>query len=357
MTDRLRTLLDAERRIELLQGRVQVGGSQGVTRLVLAQLLAQASSDELRELGRGGWSNAAQLGFDAPDVGSHSFDHFRHYSLLQRLSMPLFDLFDGTALRSMRNFTVRLGDSVLPTRNSVLMPDAFVGYDAATREYYLEGPPLMAIEIIDPSNVREELERLSLYQAAGTPEVWWLEPQRQLARQFVLQEGRYNLQTHASGWLESAAVQGLALHLDEAWEPGWAPPLEVAYKGELSKLSEPVTTQAPPPEGGLTEAMRDELLGSVLSVLAELRNQPERGGYPANLPFAPRPTLAPQPITFEPFISWMPEAKFELIDGHLIVGSEQGNRELLGLLLVSFGLAEAYALMPAEVQGTLRGVN
>ena len=348
MTDRLRTILDAERRTELLRGRVQVGGSQGVTRLVLAQLLSQTSLEVLRELGRGGWSDAAQLGFDAPEVNSPGFDHFRHYSLLQRLSIPLFDLFDGTALRSMRNFTVRLG-------NSVLMPDAFVGYDAATREYYLEGPPLLAVEITDPYNLREELGRLSLYQAAGTPEVWWLEPHRQLARQFVLQEGRYSLQTHTSGWLESAAVQGLALHLDDAWEPGWAPPLKVAYKGKLSKLSEPPTRQAPPLEGGQT--MRDELLGSVLSVLAELRNQPERGGYPANLPFAPRPTLAPQPITFEPFISWTPEAKFELIDNHLIVGSEQGNRELLGLLLVSFGLAEAYALLLEETKGALRGVN
>lgn len=350
MTDRLRTILDAERRIELLRGRVQVGGSQGVTRLVLAQLLAQASSDELRELGRGGWSDAAQLGFDAPEVATSGFGHFRHYSLLQRLSMPLFDLFSGTALLAMRNFAVRLGDSVL-------MPDAFVGHDAATREYYLEGPPLLAVEIIDPYNPREELERLSLYQMAGTPEVWWLEPHHQLARQLVLQGGRYSLQTHTSGWLESVAVQGLALHLDEAWEPGWAPPLKVAYRGKLSKLSEPVTTQAPPLEGGLTEAMRDELLGSVLSVLADLKDEPDRGGYKADLPFDPRPALAPQPITFEPFISWMPEAKFELMDNRLIVGSEQGNRELLGLLLVNFGLAEAYALLPDETKGALRDVN
>lgn len=195
MTDRLHIILDAERRIELLQGRVQVGGNQRITRLVLAQLLAQASVDELRILGREGWQDAAPFVLNEPPISTGDFNHRRHYSLLQRLSMPLFDLLKGTALTTFsRDIVVWLGESALT-------PDVFVGFGAAMREYYLEVPPLLAIEIVDPYNVREELGRLSVYGAAGTPEVWWLEPQRQLARQFVLQ-GRYTLRTQTTGWLE-----------------------------------------------------------------------------------------------------------------------------------------------------------
>ena len=335
MDERLHAILASERRLELIRGRVQVGGNKNATRLVLGQLLAQTSLNGLRELGGDGWQGAAQFSLDPPAIRATSFDHHRHYSLLQRLSLPLFDVLGETALVTHnRDVAVWLGDSALT-------PDVFVGYDAAMREYYLEGPPLLAIEIIDPYNLKEELERLSIYAASRTPEVWWLEPERGCARQFILQEDRYKLRTQRAGWLGSVAVPGLELHLDEAWEPGWGPSLMIAYQGRLSRLSEPPPPSTrPPPEGGFTEAVRDSLLGSVLNVLAELKDEPERGGFKADSPFAPSVTLTPQLIPFETFISWVSEAKFEMLDGELVIGSERGNRELLGLLLMSCGLAE-----------------
>ena len=51
VNERLHKLLDAERRIELISGRVQVGGNRVMTRLVLQQLLAQSTLTELRDLG------------------------------------------------------------------------------------------------------------------------------------------------------------------------------------------------------------------------------------------------------------------------------------------------------------------
>ena len=351
MDERLRAILASERRLELVRGRVQVGGNENATRLVLGQLLAQASLESLRELGGDGWGSAAQLSLNLAPVRAANFKHGRHYSLLQRLSLPLFDVLRETALVTHnRDVAVWLGDSALT-------PDAFVGYDAAMREVYLEGPPLLAIEIIDPHNFKEELERLSIYAASRTPEVWWLEPDRGCARQFILQGG-YTLRTQRAGWLGSVAVPGLELHLDEAWEPGWGPSLKVAYQGRLSRLSEPPPPSTrPPPEGGFTEAVRDSLLGSVLNVLAERKDEPERGGFKADLPFAPSVALTPQLIPFETFISWVSEAKFELSNGELVIGSEGGNRELLGLLLMSCGLTEAFALLPSKVKELLRGMN
>ena len=153
----------------------------------------------------------------------------------------------------------------------------------------------------------------------------------------------------------------LELHLDEAWEPGWGPSLSVAYQGKLSRLSEPPipSTLVPkqPLAVGLTEAASESLLNSVLNVLADIKNEPERGRFRADLANAPRITLTPKLVSFETFISWVPKAKFEVFNGEFVIGSQRGNRELLGLLLVSYGLAEAFALLPDELIRLLGGVN
>ena len=127
--------------------------------------------------------------------------------------------------RTPRDIAVRLGDSVLT-------PDVFVGYTSAMREYYLDGSPLLAIEGVDPYNPAEELERLGLYFEYGTPEVWWFESAQALVRQFVLQGGDYTVSTYHDGWLESVAVEGLAVDLGGAWQPGWRPPLSMRYRGK-----------------------------------------------------------------------------------------------------------------------------
>ena len=349
MDKRLHTILEFERRIELLRGRVQVGGHRPATRLILAQLLAQASLAELRDLGGDRWRDAAQLAHPAPTVETGAFNHPQHYGLLQRVSVALFSVFKDTALATYsRDIAVRLGDSALT-------PDVFVGFEAAMREYYLEGPPLLALEIIDSYNPTQESERLGLYLAHKTPEVWWLEPERGCVRQFVLEGQTYTLHTQTEGWLESVAVSELAVSLDGAWQPGWQPLLNVAYRGQVSEWGEKGSSRPPPSE--VTEALREELLGGVLEVLAELKDEPDRGGFKADLAFTPRIGLVPTPVTFEEFISWTTEAKFEVSDNKLIIGSERGNFELLGLLLMTFGLIEAFSLLPDEVKGVLRGVN
>lgn len=351
MHERLKQILDAERRIELINGRVQVGGTQAMTRLVLQQLLAQASLAELRDLGADGWHDAAQLALELPPLPTGNFDHRRHYSLLQRVSLPLFEVLGGSALIThSRDIAVRLG-------SNVLTPDVFVGHTTAMREYYLDGPPLLAVEIIDPYNPVEELERLGLYLASGTPEVWWLEPAHGHLQRFSLRGGRYTLQTHASGWVESTSVVGLALCLDNAWQPGWRPSLGAKYRGKTNESPGQPTEVVVPPAEGRVQEKPDAVLSKVLASFTEAGDETQRGGYPADMPFSPKIGLAPQPVGFEAFISWTTEAKFEAVDDRLVIGSERGNYELLGLLLTSVGLIEAFLLLGAEVKAMLRGVN
>ncbi len=349
MNERLEQIVRAERRIELVYGRVQVGGTQAMTRLVWQQLLAQATLDELRELGTDGWRSAAQFALELPPLSTSSFDHTRHYSLLQRVSLALFEILNGSALTThSRDIAVRLGASVLT-------PDVFVGYKAAMREYYLDIAPLLAVEIIDPHNPREELERLGIYLASATPEVWWLEPAHGCLQQFSLQGGFYTVQTHTRGWVESVAVAGLSLCLDEAWRPGWRPALRANYRGKTNEPPRQPNAGASVPLEELTgsEVVRQE----VLEQMTQPTYEPERSGYLANLPFTPHIGLAPQRVDFEAFISWTTEAKFEVANDRLVIGSERGNVELLGLLFVSMGLVEAYSLLSTEVRTALREVN
>ena len=352
VNERLTRILDAERRIELIRGRVQIAGSRAMTRLVLQQLLVQTTLAELRDLGGERWRGAAQLAPQLPLGHIGTFNHRRHYSLLQRVSLPLFELLSGSALTThARDIAVRLGDSVLT-------PDVFIGSTSAMREYYLEGSPLLAIEIIDPYNPAEELERLGLYFEYGTPEVWWFEPAHALVRQFVLQGGDYAVSTYHDGWLESAAVEGLAVDSEGAWQPGWRPPLTIRYSGKSNTRPEPQIPNIPPHQTvELTDLEMETLLGEVLGTFDVPEGEPVRRGYHADLPFAPHVGLAPQQVSFEAFISWTTEAKFEVVDDQLVVGSPRGTRELLGLLLQSLGLIDAFSLLDADTKAVLGGAN
>jgi hypothetical protein len=62
---------------------------------------------------------------------------------------------------------------------------------------------------------------------------------------------------------------------------------------------------------------------------------------PFNLPVF----LHHTPISFEDYIKWCPEAKFEWIDGKPHIGGWAGTRNVLGLLLKAFGLREAVRLL------------
>jgi len=63
----------------------------------------------------------------------------------------------------------------------------------------------------------------------------------------------------------------------------------------------------------------------------------------------PIPDLQPRPITMDQYHNFTPE-KLELIEGYLIWSDAFDERlDLLSLLLVNEGLAEAVRLAPAEL--------
>ena len=75
-----------------------------------------------------------------------------------------------------------------------------------------------------------------------------------------------------------------------------------------------------------------------------------------SVPFAPRLDLQPVRITFEEYISWGGELKFEMIDGKpLFGGSDQTTREWLGLLMMTLGVSETVKYLPPKDWATVIG--
>jgi len=349
MTERLERILGLERRIELTDGHLTVGGSAAATRLVLQELLQRCSLQELVNLGGEAWLEAAHLAPARASVQAEEagFPYARHYGLLQRLTLPLYALFGGDPwLLYTRDIVVKLAQDALT-------PDVFVTVrDARTpmRAYYLEGPPVLVLEVVPGGSPARELFRLGCFERHGVPEVWWLDVRAERAIVFTRSGACYRARVQRRGWLESRHLPGLVLNLDEAWQPGWDPPLTVrlgAYE-----VRDALPSASPPKE------VLAELRGAALGALAEVVREPPQGHAEVkygDLPFAPRVGLAPGPVSFEAFISWAPEAKFEVMGGELVVGSFEGSLQLLGMLLMNAGRAGAWPLLTAEQQEGLRG--
>jgi hypothetical protein len=65
------------------------------------------------------------------------------------------------------------------------------------------------------------------------------------------------------------------------------------------------------------------------------------GGFGCSRDFSRGSPRSPLQFFQKPAISWCPEAKFERDGGGLSIGSHEGSRHVLGLLLMTLGLVEA----------------
>ena len=73
-------------------------------------------------------------------------------------------------------------------------------------------------------------------------------------------------------------------------------------------------------------------------IQADRQLQTDTGACWGSLLFTPDVQLEAVPIAFEEYMSWCPEAKFEFIQGKPLIGSTPGTRNVLAMLLMTFGL-------------------
>ncbi|MEN3001927.1 MAG: Uma2 family endonuclease [Armatimonadota bacterium] len=93
-------------------------------------------------------------------------------------------------------------------------------------EQYFEGAPDLIVEILSPSNRNiDRLTKYEEYEAIGVPEYWLIDPDRQYAEFFQLDEtGAYRVAFSGSeGVYRSRVLEGLWLELRWLWErpPVW----------------------------------------------------------------------------------------------------------------------------------------
>lgn len=88
------------------------------------------------------------------------------------------------------------------------------------QETYLDGPADLVVEIVSPESAgRDRGEKFIEYEAGGVLEYWLLDPQRQWAEFYLLQNGRYHLTfAGAAGEYRSTVLPGFWLRTEWLWQ-------------------------------------------------------------------------------------------------------------------------------------------
>jgi len=88
------------------------------------------------------------------------------------------------------------------------------------QETYLDGPADLVVEIVSPESAGcDRGEKFIEYEAGGVLEYWLLDPQRQWAEFYLLQNGRYHLAfAGAVGEYRSTVLPGFWLRTEWLWQ-------------------------------------------------------------------------------------------------------------------------------------------
>lgn len=317
-----------DRKLELIDGNVIVCNDLGLSRLTLQSLLITGGLGELaRDVPADLLQQAIRERGDGPaEVVSVSceVDH-QHRNAVHHLGMGAFVCLRQGLQTGGRDLVVRLGNDALTPDLYVARPDS----DGMQGPNFFDGCPELIIEVEHEGH--EEADRVGkreLYEAAGVPEFWCVNPVSREARRWVNGDHEFSERPVLSGGLlECGAIPGLALDLDQLF--AGAEDYEADFdnlwrwKGEGERIGLP-------------------------------SREIEQVGWDS-LSYAPRWSLEPEPVSFDEFMSWCGEAKFEWMGSRpAIGGGEDTTRRLTGLLVMTFGLREALRLAPEEKIGECR---
>ena len=246
--------------------------------------------------------------------GKHNY---AHNSLRQKLNMALWqvgEFLGGTVLG--QDFVMRLGD------NGFTPDVVFIAREhlSQLRAYYLDGAADLVIEVILPSHsYADKVAKKDYYHADGVKEYWIVDPQTKQIEFWRNQNGTFHQQqSESDGCYRPSNIPGLVFLTHQLWQE------------ERSDL----------------ELFRLEVTSSCDRSKIHF---PENGLSYGELPFQPQIQLEPTPISFEQYIWWSPEAKFEFFEGKPDIGGRTGIRNLIGMLLMTFGLTSSIKVLPPTV--------
>jgi Uma2 family endonuclease len=135
---------------------------------------------------------------------------FRHAKIIHRLHELLKPLTENcSAGTDIGETYIEMGYKM--GKRAWLQPDVSISYLNQPCNDYLEGAPLLAVEVISESNTAEQMDRkVKTYLANGGKEVWVVYPKTQYILMF--REGRVE---EFRGTLRSDIVPGLLIDLDQ----------------------------------------------------------------------------------------------------------------------------------------------
>ncbi len=338
-----------ESKLELIDSRLIVGNTIAGSRLLLRQILQGwdvAAAVALAPLNS--WVEALSVGFEIPITGQTSNitqilddlqsqiarreyypedliagfrgDENNHNAIRQHLTTALWQVAQLVGGQCMsRDFVMRLD-------NNGFTPDLLFFTSKERNQlfsWYLGGAAELVVEVLRPGHeYADRIVKRDYYAAALVPEYWIIDPKEQLIEFWRLRDGVYQQQFLAlDGRYRPSSIPGLAFSPALLWrEEDW-------YRGRQNQ--EMFTLEAPEQPYQRIPSHNDGL------------------GWGC-LPFSPDLRLEPVPISFEQYICWCPEAKFEFWDGKPQIGGEKGIRHLIGMLLMTFGLASSVKVLPPE---------
>lgn len=179
------------------------------------------------------------------------------------------------------------------------------------------------IEIIRPGH--EYVDRIvkrDYYAAASVLNYWLLDPRSQHIELWALRDGSYEQQfLDSDGCYRPQGIEGLAFCPATLWdEDQW----------DRSRLEQDLFHRERPQQP------------------AQKWPAVENGLSWGRIAFAPDVQLEATPLSFEQYICWAPPAKFEFWEGKPRIGGDRGIRNLIGMLLMAFGLTSSVQVLPPQ---------
>jgi Uma2 family endonuclease len=146
-----------------------------------------------------------------------------HQELIVALSHQLRSALDGQSCRVyLAPLDVRLprSDESDDKIETVVQPDIFIVCDLGkTDARGVRGAPDWLAEVLSPSTVSyDQRVKIPLYERAGVPEVWLIDPTNRTLAIYLLAKGRYGPPIHQElkGKTPLSAVPGVSIDWDRA---------------------------------------------------------------------------------------------------------------------------------------------
>lgn len=311
-----------KRTVELVDGQLIIGGHLSKTAMMMAFIIEGygaeyvaniISKDLLRdaviEVYGKNQDGEPLADFSPTDTFGIPFFQFKQ-------EVNIISFFKEKGIKSLGNgYTMKLG-------NDGFSPDLMIVKNENAhrfKDYYFDGAPDLVLEYQYPSPIIQDFDknvRFPKYAKAGIPEIWHINYITKQVDILILNNGEYQKVDIQNDLYESISIKGITLKPSLLFEaPRKA--IQVDIKNQKS-------------------------------VKDFLKHKKEDTVTWGSIPFHPNFDLEPVPVSFEEYIAWTGEPKFEFMPQPIFGGGDKTTREYLGVAALTLGVKEVVKYLPKE---------